>query len=125
VRYWAALGLLMRGKEAVMASRSDLRKMLADTAPCVRIAAAEALGRYGDENDLEQSLSVLLALAPIEPNGMYVALEALNALDALGPKAAPGLSVIRSAAKGSEKLPPRVRENVRKLAETITANLQR
>ena len=43
VRYWAALGILMRGPEAVVASRDQLRALLDDASPSVGIAAAEAL----------------------------------------------------------------------------------
>src|SRR5205823_1170060 len=47
VRYWAALGLRMRGKDAVAAVNAELRQALTGKAPAVRIAAAEALGKHG------------------------------------------------------------------------------
>lgn len=40
VRYWAATGLLMRGREAVASSRAALERALKDDSPCVRIPAA-------------------------------------------------------------------------------------
>src|SRR5262249_31378606 len=52
VRYWAALGLLMRGDATVKAARGELTAALGDSSPYVRIAAAEALGRHGDDADL-------------------------------------------------------------------------
>src|SRR5262245_988669 len=123
VRYWAALGLRMRGRDAVAAARDDLARALADGAPSVRIAAAEALGKFGDGRDAERALQVLLELAPLRQNGPYVAMQALNALGELGPRAAPGLPVIREAAKGSEDVPARLRSNVPRLVEKLVADL--
>jgi uncharacterized sulfatase len=88
VRYWAALGFLMRGPTAVNTATNNLAKALDDPAPAVRIAAAEALGRYGQEEELRKSLDVLLNLSNPVSNGPYVAIEALNAIDNLGPRAA-------------------------------------
>ena len=85
---WAAMGLLMRGAKAVGASRDELMKALDDAAPAVRIAVAEALGTHGDDAAVKKSLTVLLELSDPEKNGAYVAIEALNALDNLGSKAA-------------------------------------
>jgi uncharacterized sulfatase len=125
VRYWAALGLLMRGKDAVEASRDDLRKALADEGPAVRIAAGEALGKYGSADDLKEALPVLLELAPLQKHGVYVSMEAMNALDELGKKAAPGLAVIKDAARGSDSVPQRLRNNVPQLVDHLVAEIER
>ena len=125
VRYWGALGLLMRGKEAVAAARDDLRKALGDEAPAVRIVAGDALGQYGSADDLKEALPVLLELAPLKKNGVYLSMEALNALDDLGKKAAPGLPVIKDAAQGSEDVPQRLRNNVPQLVDHLVAEIQR
>jgi uncharacterized sulfatase len=87
VRYWAAMGSLMRGRSAVASARAQLRVALDDEAPAVRIAAARALGLYGSDEDLKLALTVLGELAPPGKNGLYVSVEALNAVDALGKKA--------------------------------------
>ncbi len=87
VRYWGALGFLMRGEKAVQGARGSLLEALSDSAPCVRIAAAEALGRYGTAGDTEKALDTLLELAPADKNGVYVSLLALNALDSMGHRA--------------------------------------
>ncbi len=89
VRYWGAMGVLMRGEAAVKALHAALTKALDDAAPSVRIAAAEALGRYGTGADLAKVLPSLLGLADSVKNGSYVALQSLNAIAALGKKAAP------------------------------------
>ncbi|MFM8471538.1 MAG: HEAT repeat domain-containing protein, partial [Limisphaerales bacterium] len=83
VRYWAALGVLMRGKDAVTASHADLVKALADASPFVRIPAAQALGQYGDAADLEKALPVLLEQADGTKGSVFTAIAALNALGAL------------------------------------------
>jgi uncharacterized sulfatase len=125
VRYWAAQGLLMRGKDAVSAARAELTKALADPAPSVRIAAAEALGRYGEGADVEKALAVLSELAPLRKNGVYVSLQALNALGELGSRAAPALPVIRTAAEGIGTAPLRPRAGMESLVKKLVADLER
>ncbi|MCX7824489.1 MAG: sulfatase-like hydrolase/transferase [Verrucomicrobiae bacterium] len=88
VRYWAAVGLLIRGRNAVESSRSALTQALVDAAPSVRIAAAEALACHGNLDDRNQALAVLVAAANVQNNPVPVALHALNALANLGDKAA-------------------------------------
>jgi uncharacterized sulfatase len=125
VRCWAALGVLIRGRAAVAAARGELLKAFADEAPSVRIPAAEALGRYGLVEDLDPALKILLQLAPLDKNGLYVSMAALNALDALGRNAAPGLPVIKDAAKGAEQLPPRLRAYIPGLVKKLVGELQK
>jgi uncharacterized sulfatase len=85
VRYWGAMGLLMRGPSAVGAARAALRTALTDSASCVRVAAAESLGQFGDAADLAASLPVLTTLADWGKNDVFTSLAALHALEALGP----------------------------------------
>ena len=79
----------MRGGEAVTKNVSLLEKALGDSLPAVRIAAAQALGAFGDDAALGKALSTLGELAPPEKNGVLVSMSALSAIEALGPKAAP------------------------------------
>lgn len=96
VRYWAALGLMMRGQSAVEASRGRLLGALSDPAPTVRIVAAHALGQFGGRVDLDKALPVLLEYASYERHGVYLPLMALNALDDLDGKAAAVADQIRA-----------------------------
>ncbi len=89
VRYWAALGFLMRGSEAVQRDQELLRRALADSSPHVRIVAAEALATHGAASDLGRCLDVLRELAAPRANGVFVAMSALAAIEALGPKSRP------------------------------------
>jgi uncharacterized sulfatase len=88
VRYWGVLGIHMRGAEHVAAARTELRRALQDKSPYVEIAAAEALAQYGDSVDLALSLPNLVASADWSRNDVFVAMAALNSLDALEDKAA-------------------------------------
>ena len=88
VRYWAALGFLMRGQAAVASTEDALSSALNDASPYVRIVAAEALGRHGRESARASALTVLRELAPPEKNGVFVSMSALAAIEALGERAA-------------------------------------
>jgi arylsulfatase A-like enzyme len=124
VRYWSALGILMRGTEGVKRADAPLRNaMLNDTSPYLRITAAEALGRYGRPGDLEAVLRTLTEFAPADLNGPYVSLWALNALDSLGAKAKSVLTTVQAMKLADDKADGRVRkygENiVRKMAKEL------
>jgi arylsulfatase A-like enzyme len=121
VRYWAAMGILMRGAGAVRESRAALHRALGDSSPCVRIVAAEALGRYGEANDLDKSLAVLLELAPGDRNGIYVAMMALNAIDALGEKAGRVRTGVAKLPREDPAADPRMRAYIGSLIDRITA----
>ncbi len=88
VRHWAALGLLMRGHAGVTAGAAELRGMLKDVSPLVRIVAAEALTAHGSEADAPPALAILKDYAAVEKHGVFIAMAALNAIEALGAKAA-------------------------------------
>jgi uncharacterized sulfatase len=123
VRYWAALGMLMRGKDAVASAKSELHQCLADPAPSVRIAAAEALGKHGDDRDAEKAVAALAELAPLKKGELFVSVEALNALGELGPRAAPALPALCRAAEGVQAVPQRNRDYVPRLVQKLLADL--
>jgi len=124
VRYWATLGILMRGAESVTACQEQLRKALAgDASPSVKIVAALALGLYGKPDDLERCLPVLLDFAHVQKHGVYAAIAALNALDELDSKV-PGIkATIQALPKENPQLDPRLREYPLRLQEKILADL--
>jgi uncharacterized sulfatase len=124
VRYWAALGMLMRGSESVKANAETLRKALGDTCPSVRIAAAEALGRYGDDDDSARAIAVLLALAPAEANGVCLAIAALNAINAMGARARSARDALKGISVKDPKADPRMSEYAPRLVEDTLVDLQ-
>jgi uncharacterized sulfatase len=119
VRYWAAMGMLMRGQSAVTARRDELRAALKDEAPAVRIVAARALGLSGNDEDLKLALAVLRELISPEKNGLYVSLEALNAVDALGKKAGSLADAIRTMSQQGSFANQRTNGYVPRLVEHI------
>ena len=104
VRYWGVMGVLMRGADEVAKSHAALVNALEDLSPSVRVAAAETLGRYGGDDDVRKALDVLIALADPVANHSYVAMHALNAIDAMGKKAAPLKQRLQSSAEVRSRL---------------------
>jgi len=119
VRYWAAMGLLMRGKKVMRRSRKALRAALKDESPTVRIIAARALGEYGNKADLNLALPVLEELAPPDENGAYVSMLALNAIAALGEKAAPLMETIKTMKTKDPKAVGRANGYVSRLVQSL------
>ena len=102
IRYWAALGLTMRGEPAVAEALAELHKALADDSAEVRIAAANAIAHFGPEDLRTETLLVLLQHADWSKNDVFTAMAALNSLDSLGQKAAPvAAAVVKLPTKGS------------------------
>jgi uncharacterized sulfatase len=124
VRYWAALGMLMRGTTGVETTRADLRSALQDSSPHVRIAAAEALGQYGSVADLEAALKVLVECGSVEKNGVFVSMAALNALDALGDKASSAVVGIKAMTANGKVPDPRYSSYVPRLLEDLQARFK-
>ena len=91
VRYWGAVGLVALGEGAAPAAEA-LREALTDSAPGVRVEAAEALALCGG---LEEALPVLIQA--LQHESALIRLRAINVLDRLGPKAKPALPAIRKA----------------------------
>lgn len=123
VRYWAALGVLMRGKEAVATARTDLQKALADASPFVRIPAAQALAQHGEQGDLDKALPVLLAEADWSKSGVFASVSALNALGALGSKAAPALANLKALPEKGASPDARYNSYVARLLADLTSDL--
>ncbi len=123
IRYWGAMGLLMRGREAVDSARQSLLDALKDPSANVRIAAAEALGRFGHNDDLDQSLTVLLDRANMQKQGVYSAIAALNAIGTLGPKAIPLRDKIAELPRKAEGLPRRLSSYVPRLLDELVGRL--
>jgi uncharacterized sulfatase len=107
VRWWGAMGLLMRGRAGVESAGAELRAALADRSTYVRIVAAEALGRYGDDGDLRRVLLLLADLSDVDKNDVFTAMAALDVLDILGEKAAPAAGAIKALSTKARVPDPR------------------
>jgi uncharacterized sulfatase len=128
VRRWAVLGLRMRGSKTVKANLPALRKAMSDSAPAVKIAAAETLGLMGEPADVQPVLDTLIALARPGQTNPYVQLGALNAIDSLGKRAKPlaaEIEKIKAAVPPPKGEPNRATgiEYIRRALENISQNL--
>jgi len=121
VRYWAALGFLMRGQQAVAAHEAALRKALDDASPFVRIGAAQALGLHGSKESCAAALATLKELAPADKNGVLVSIPALVAIEALGNRAEPILASVRNFSPNGPSPDGRYNSYVPRLIETLGA----
>lgn len=124
VRWWATLGLHMRGGDAVTKHVAALEKALGDESPAVRIAAAQTLGTYGAAASLEKALRTLGELAPPEKNGVLVSMSALAAIEALGAKAAPLHASIAAMKNAGPSPDDRYNSYVGRLIENIAPGAQ-
>ncbi len=84
VRFWAASGLLMRGKAGVKAGHGSLVSSLADPSPDVRVTAAEALARFGNPDDRRLAIRILADHADTSRQDVFTAISALNSIHQLG-----------------------------------------
>ncbi|HWB04258.1 MAG TPA: sulfatase-like hydrolase/transferase [Verrucomicrobiales bacterium] len=89
IRWWAVMGHLMHGKDAVTAAADRLNARLKDENVSVRIAAAETLAKCGRESDQPAALDLLLSAADLRETGYFDAVRALNALDDLREQLSP------------------------------------
>jgi len=120
VRYWGALGLRMRGADAVTAAHDRLAALLNDECPSVRIAAAESLGLFGGDGDRAKILDVLIGMADAANHGNITAVEALNAIDRLGSKAVSLKDKVAALPKANKDEEPRYREYPPRLIQHLT-----
>jgi uncharacterized sulfatase len=124
VRYWGAVGVLMRSRRGVVAASDDLRVALGDRSPYVRVVAAEAFAEYGSGEDVKRCLAVLVEHADADRNTVFVAMAALNALDALGEKAASVADSIKRLPRTAKVPDPRYDPYVPRLTEDLAARFR-
>ncbi len=98
VRYWAAMGLMLRGREAVSGNVPALVARLEDESPAVRVIAAETLLRT-ELADGTKAREVLLSSCADGPAPPALAVQAFNALDDLG---AVGIDIFRTLPMAEE-----------------------
>lgn len=124
MRYWGVFGLQMRSKFNESGEHEILLKLLHDESPSVRVAAAEALGTFGDAEDLQKALNSLMADANGVEHGFYCAVEALNALHRLGPKTLPIRDQIAALPRKVPGIEAKLEEFIPNLINKILANVK-
>jgi hypothetical protein len=85
----------------------------------VRIAAAEALARHGTSEDLPRALEALKQCADPTKTSAYAGIEAMNAIDEIGPKAAPLFEFIKTMPTMDEHAVTRGNDYVHRLQRYI------
>jgi len=115
VRYWAALGLLMRKENGVVQGEQKLVKLLDDKSPTVRIASAYCLAQYGQDSNYAKALNTLKELSDPSKNGFFVSILALNVIDNLGNKANELKEYLKTIPVEDKFAPQRLKSNIPKL----------
>jgi arylsulfatase A-like enzyme len=118
-RYWAVLGMINRGAHDLANHRQQLGELLSDPSDCVRVAAADAIGRLGD-GDRSAAVALLVAYANPKKHGVTTAILALNSLDTLSPLPVDVVAKLKASSELPEGTPQRMREYVPRLIERIT-----
>ena len=118
IRYWGTMGLLMRGKEGVKVAGKRLEEALTDPSPYVRVVAAEALGKYGTEQQIEMAVQILGETADPLKNGCFPSMLAMNAIDHLDKKAKSLFSKIQSMPRIPNEVDKRFQGYVGRLVDT-------
>jgi len=125
VRYWGAMGILMRERPGVQAAREALVKaMKEDSSGSVRAIAAQALGQYGTDADAAETLDILVELASVEKNSVFVAMLAATALDEMGERARPAKERIAALPQKPRNAPPRTGGYIGNLLKKMRADMQ-
>jgi arylsulfatase A-like enzyme len=89
VRYWSAMGMLMRGPAGISAAHDELVKASKDSSTYVQVAANWALAKHGSDADRAMALPLLASLANWSQHNVFTSISALNAIGDLGDKAKP------------------------------------
>lgn len=124
VRYWGAMGFLMRGKDGVQFAHNKLRAVVEnDPSDSVRVIASEALGRYGDKKDIEMATELLMEKADVESNNVFISMLALNALDYMEQNALSAKEAIAKLPTKSKNVPGRMNAYIPNLIKKTVDDL--
>jgi uncharacterized sulfatase len=123
VRYWSALGLLMQRERGFKSGHQELRAALKDSSPSVRVIAAQSLAQYGEPADQEVAIKVLIELANVQQQGIYVSVMALNAIDDLDDRARSMEKAIRALPSNDKATPQRLGDYVERLKTKTLSDL--
>lgn len=119
IRTWSAIGLSQTTEENLAPWMDVLRTKLADEVPSVRIAAAETLAHHGSWKDARLARDILIEFADLKHSGLYDAMAALNALDALDELSSDDIKRIGKLPRKDAKVPKRLANYVPRLIEHL------
>ncbi|MFH1719398.1 MAG: sulfatase-like hydrolase/transferase [Planctomycetota bacterium] len=125
VRYWGAMGILMREHAGVKEARDTLvRAMKEDSSGSVRAIAAHALGQYGSDADAAEALEILVELASADKHSVFVAMLAVTALDDMDGRAKSARERIAALPRKAKNAPPRTGNYIGGLIEKTLADIE-
>lgn len=119
VRWWAALGFLVRGEVGVMGNVEVLTALMADVNPSVRVMAAEGLASHGQGSVREAAMECLLAMADARRVDYFDAVAALNAIDGMREQFRAHRAVLEGLPRSVPGVEPRVNEHLNRLLTSI------
>jgi uncharacterized sulfatase len=119
VRYWGAIGLLIRGGDTIRKETDSLRKLLDDSSPFVRIAAAECLATAANDDELARPLDVIIESASPEKYGVFAGMAGLSAIEAIGKRAASTSEAVASMSGGSGDVDTRFKDYIPRLKTNL------
>jgi len=122
VRYWGTIGGLFW--QGATGGEESFVVALKDTSPYVRINAAHVLSLHTPKH-LATTLPILQALAPVDKNGIYVSMAALNAIDELDAQAGALQDALKAMPRKHESIPGRMGAYVNNLITKALADLNR
>jgi arylsulfatase A-like enzyme len=101
IRYWSAMGILMRGGDGLSAAHDEVTQAAKDSSTYVQVVANWALAKYGTVAERAAALPSLVELANWSQHDVFTSMSALNAIGDLGDEAKPVAEQIKALpAKG-------------------------
>ena len=105
-------------------SSEDNGPALSDGSTSVEVMAAEALGRFGSEDDLAAALQVLVAQASLDDNDLFTSMLALIALDYLDRRAMSAVETIAALPREQRGMQRQFDVYLPQLLDKILADLE-
>lgn len=122
LRYWSAMGILMRGGDGVSAAHDEITHAAKDSSTYVQVVANWALAKYGSDSERAAALPALVGLANWSQHDVFTSLSALNAIDDLGDKAQPIAAQLKELPAKGESPDPRFNGYVARLLADLTGS---
>ena len=122
IRYWSAMGILMRGGDGVNAAHDEISQATKDSSTYVQVVANWALAKYGSESDRSTALPALVNLANWSQHDVFTAISALNAIGDLGDKAKPIAAQLKALPAKGESPDGRFNGYIARLLADLTGS---
>jgi uncharacterized sulfatase len=122
IRYWSAMGILMRGGDGVSAAHDEIAQAVKDTSTYVQVVAHWALAKYGSADERSAALPALVGLANWSQHDVFTSMSALNAIGDLGDKAQPIAAQLKALPAKGESPDGRFNGYISRLLADLTGS---